>query len=185
MAADFTRLVSLGCHDLRTPLATMQGFAKTLVRRGGFDESATRWLGMIDTAGDELVELIELLSLAARIEGGRYDPVLREADSLELAREAVSDATGSGRPVLVDPAAVTRAVSSFARAAARHGATDVAVAVEGERITIAPVAQAVAPIVLGEDPKDLGAAVGARLVRALGGAVEVADERLLITLPAA
>ena len=38
--------------------------------------------------------LLDLVSLAARIEGGRYDPVLREADSLELAPEGAS---GTGR----------------------------------------------------------------------------------------
>ena len=42
-----------------------------------------------------------------------------------------------------------------------------------------------APIVLGEDQKDLGAAVAVRLVRALGGAVEVAGGRLVVTLPEA
>ena len=31
---DFARLVSLACHDLRTPLATVHGFATTLSRGG-------------------------------------------------------------------------------------------------------------------------------------------------------
>jgi signal transduction histidine kinase len=181
--ADFPRLVSLACHDLRTPLATVQGFAKTLLRNQELDESTTRWLGMIDLASDELVDLIETLSVAARIEGGRYEPVLREADSLELAGAAVPDATGTGAAVTVDPKAAERSVAALARAARRHGGAEVATVVEGERIRIEPVAGAAAPIVLGDELKDLGAAVGVRVIRALGGSVELEGERLWITLP--
>jgi signal transduction histidine kinase len=185
MADDFARLVSLACHDFRTPLATMQGFAKTLLRRDDLDETTARWLGMIDTAGEELVELIELLSVAGRIESGRYDPVLREADSLELARQAVDDASGAGATVLVDPPTVERSLAALARAARRHGGVDVSVSVEGARVLVEPVGPQVAPVVLGQELKDLGAAVAVRVVGAQGGSVELDGERLVITLPAA
>ncbi len=185
MASDFSRLVSLGCHDFRTPLATMQGFAKTLLRRDDLDETAVRWLGMIETAGDELVELIELLAVAARIEGGRYEPVLRETGSLELAQAAVPAATGAGAAVMVDPDAVERSLAALAEAARRHGGAAVSVSVERERIAIEPVGPEAAPIVLGEELKDLGAAVGVRVVRAGGGSVEAEGQRIVVTLPAA
>ncbi|MBA2463290.1 MAG: hypothetical protein H0V45_16265 [Actinobacteria bacterium] len=183
MAADFSRLVSLACHDLRTPLATVQGFAKTLLRNEDLDETTSRWLGMIDTASDEVVELLDLLSVAARIEGGRWDPAVREGDTLELARAAVPEATGSGAPVQVDAAAVERSLAALARAASRHGSTEVTVTVSGERIAIEPVVASAAPIVLGHEPKDLGAAVAVRVIGALGGAVELEGERLSVTLP--
>jgi signal transduction histidine kinase len=185
MASDFPRLVSLACHDFRTPLATIQGFAKTLLRKGDLDESTVRWLEMIDTAGDELVGLIELLSVAARIESGRYDPVARPVDSLELVSAAVPAATGTGAAVHVEPAAVERAVASLAEAARRHGGSEVAVRVEGERVTIEPVGDALAQILVGDDLKDLGSAVGVRVVRALGGSAEHADGRFVLTLPPA
>jgi hypothetical protein len=140
---------------------------------------------MIETAGDELVELIELLSVAARIEAGRYDPVVREIDSLEVARGALADASGSGTALRVDPAVVERSLAALAGAARRHGGVDVAVSVEGTRVTIEPVAPNVAPIVLGRELKDLGAAVAVRVVRAQGGSVEIDGERLVVTLPAA
>jgi len=182
VAADFPSLVSLACHDLRTPLATVQGFAKTLLRLEELDgEKAARYLGLIDAAADELVELLDLVSLAARIEGGRYDPVQREADSLSLAPEG---ATGTGATVTVDPDAVATALGSLARAAARHGGVDVATTVDGPRISIEPVVAAAAPVVLGEEQKDLGAAVAVRVLRALGGELTLAGERLTVTLPA-
>ena len=184
MTADFPRLVSLACHDLRTPLATMQGFAKTLLRREDLDEVTVRWLGMIEIAGDELVELIELLSLAARIESGRYEPVVRESDSLELAQAAVPEATGVGTAVNVDAGALERSLVALARAARRHGGVDVAMSVEGHRIAIEPVDEPAARVVLGEELKDLGAAVAVRAVRAAGGSVEHEGRRVVVTLPA-
>jgi len=181
VAADFPSLVSLACHDLRTPLATVQGFAKTLLRLEDLDgEKAARYLSLIDAAADELVELLDLVSLAARIEDGRYDPVLREVDSLELAPEG---ATGTGATVTVDPDAVATALGSLARAAARHGGVDVSTSVDGPRILIEPVVAEAAPVVLGEEQKDLGAAVAVRVLRVLGAEVTLSGERLTVTLP--
>ena len=183
MAADFSRLVSLACHDLRTPLATVQGFAKTLIRQDELGDPATRYLGIIDQASEELVNLLDQVSLAARIEGGRYEPVLREIDSLELAQAAVPGATGEGAPVQVDVEAVERALAALERAAARHGGVEVALAVAERDLSFGPVTAETAPIVLGEDLKDLGAAVAVRLVRALGGEVALDGERIVVTLP--
>jgi signal transduction histidine kinase len=181
VADDFSHLVSLACHDLRTPLATVQGFAKTMLRMDELeDEKRDRYLGLIDTSAEELAELLDLLSLAARIEGGRYDPVVREVDSLSL---APNGATGTGTSVKVDPEPLERALASLERAAARHGGVTTTVAVVGPRITIEPVTADAAPIVLGETAKDLGAAVAIRLVRAVGGDVTLDAERLTVTLP--
>ena len=181
MAADFPSLVSLACHDLRTPLATVSGFAKTLLRLEEFDrEKTTRYLTLIDAASDELVVLLDLVSLAARIEGGRYDPVLREADSLEL---APAGASGTGTTVNVDPDPVQKALAALARAAARHGGVDVSTSVDGPRVSIEPVVAAAAPVVLGEEQKDLAAAVAVRLLRVLGADVRLEGERLTVTLP--
>jgi len=181
VADDFSRLVSLACHDLRTPLATVQGFAKTMLRMDDLDEDKRiRYLGLIDTSADELAELLDLLSLAARIEGGRYDPVVREADSLSLAPDS---ATGTGTTVRVDPEPVERSLAALVRAAARHGGVEVGASVTGPQIVIEPVTADAAPIVLGESAKDLGAAVAVRLLRALGGEVVLDGERLIVTLP--
>jgi signal transduction histidine kinase len=181
VADDFARLVSLACHDLRTPLATVQGFAKTMLRMEELDdEKRLRYLGLIDNASDELAALLDLLSLAARIDAGRYEPVLRDGDSLLLAPEG---ATGAGATVQVDPEPVTRALAAIARAASRHGGVDVAVSVDGPEVSFEPVVADAAPIVLGEEQKDLGSAVAVQLVRAIGGDVVLDGERLVVTLP--
>ena len=146
------------------------------------EDKLKRYLGLIDSASDELAVLLELLSLAARIEGGRYEPVTREADSLEL---APAGSTGTGATVVVDPDAVERSLAALQSAAARHGATEVKVTVDGPNVVFEPVAESAAPIVLGEEQRDLGAAVAVMLIRALGGEVALEGERLTVTLPTA
>jgi signal transduction histidine kinase len=189
----FARLVSLACHDLRTPLATAHGFAQTLVRGGELGEPASRYVGMIAAASTQLAELLDELSLVARIEGGRYEPEVRAVDSAGLARAAVerlgSDrarAAGKGAIVSVDPEPTENAVFGFANCALRHGGLDVVeLATNGAEITVAPVREAVGPIILGEELRDLGAAIAVRTVRALGGEVELDEETLRIRLPVA
>src|SRR4051794_38284226 len=90
--ADFARLVSLAWHDLRTPLATVYGFARTLTRAGQLDETAARYVGMIEAASQQMGSLLDDLGLVARIEAGRYDPVPQQCDTVELARAAAERA---------------------------------------------------------------------------------------------
>ena len=97
------------------------------------EEKLKRYLGLIDSASDELATLLELLSLAARIEGNRYEPVTREADSLEL---APAGATGTGTTVVVEPDAVERSLASLQLAAARHGGIEVKVTVDGPNVVV-------------------------------------------------
>ena len=54
--------------------------------------------------------------------------------------------------------------------------------VDGAEIRLSRVTPASAPVVLGEDLRDLGAAVAVRLVRRLGGTVAVDGETLEIRL---
>jgi len=143
------------------------------------EEKRSRYLGLIDAASDELVVLLDLLSLASRIEDGRYDPVLHEADSFGLAPDGAS---GVGATVKVDPDAVATGLRALARAAARHGGVEISTSVDGPRISIEPVVAAAAPVVIGEEQKDLGAAVAVRLLRALGADVTLEGERLTVTL---
>jgi hypothetical protein len=56
------------------------------------------------------------------------------------------------------------------------------VEVRGPELALAPVTPASAPVVLGEDLRDLGAAVAVRVVRARGGSLEVDGETLRVRL---
>jgi signal transduction histidine kinase len=188
----FASLVSLACHDLRTPLATVSGFAKTLTRMGDVDDKVAGYLGMIDAAAGQLADLLEELALASRIEAGRWEPLLAEIDSLDLARDAVlplGDAVGvegTGTGVAVDLEVSRRSLYALARCAIRHGGLErVEVRVEGAALVIEPVTAETAPICLGRELRDFDAAVAVRAIAALGGATEHDDEVLRIRLPLA
>lgn len=183
----FARFVSLACHDLRTPLATVGGFAHTLDRTAEIKEPARRYVQMIQAAADQIGELLEELGLVARIEAGRYQPSLVAADALELARAAAEragekvHAEGAGGTVLVDREPAERALSALARCAFRHGALErVDLVCEGATVAIGPVTPQTAPILLAEDLKDLGAATARRVVEAMEGSIAVDGERLLV-----
>ncbi|TMJ94009.1 MAG: hypothetical protein E6G67_10775 [Actinobacteria bacterium] len=189
-ASRFPRLVALACHDLRTPLATVFGFARTLSKIE-LAEPGARYVAMIEAASAQMSDLLDELTLVARIEEGRYEPVFVLLDSLELARAAAAEVdvdpasvTGDGATVRVDEVPARRAVAQLVRAARRHGGLDsVEVAVDGPTVTIGPLTEYSAPVLLGEELRELQAAAAVLLVVALGGAVERADDRLLVRLP--
>src|SRR3954454_2753675 len=186
--ANFALLVSLACHDVRTPLATVHGFVKTLERTLELEPPADRYMEMIGAASLQMAELLDELSLAARLEAGRYDPAFREVDTLDLARHAQEglegvEVSGSGVVVSTDIDAVDRGVSALVQCALRHGGLEsVSVVVRGTELDVSPITPASAPVVLGRDLRDLGAAVAVRAIDALGGSVSLEGETLTIRL---
>ena len=187
----FGRLVSLACHDLRTPLATVHGFARTLTRMDGVEEPIARYLGIIEAASNQLAAILDDLTLAARIADGRYDASFRETTTGEVAQAAASSvergsvtAGGDGAPVWIDVEALVRAVAALARCIVRHGGVEhVVVEAAGAELTLKPVPAAAAPILLGQELRDLGSAVAVRLIEAHGGSVELVGETLRLRLP--
>jgi signal transduction histidine kinase len=188
----FASLVSLACHDLRTPLATVYGFSRTITRSDGLDPTLAGYSEMIEVASQQLGELIDELSLAARITGDRYEPKLERVDTTELALAVVErlgaervGVSGAGGEVLVDVEATKRSVSALVQCALRHGGLDhVELALEGPLMRVRPITAASAPVVLGDDLRDLGAAVAVLHVGWLGGSVDVAGDTLTVRLPA-
>jgi signal transduction histidine kinase len=187
---EFARLVMLACHDLRTPLATVLGFTQTLERLDQLEEPASRYLEMIGAASGQIGDLIGELSLGARIEAGRYEPVREELDTLQLVREAAArlgeervEAGGEAATVEVDAEATKRAVAALTRCALRHGGLEqVRLTARGAELELEPVTSSAAAVVLGEDLRDLGAAVAVRQLRAQGGSLELDRETLRIRL---
>jgi len=185
----FSRLATLACHDLRTPLATVHGYMRTL-EQSELEEPSASYVAIIGTASAELAELIDELALAARIDDGRYDPVLREVDSLELARSAAARlgedrvvVSGAGATVRVDPEPTARSLAALAQSALRHGGVEtVQLVVAGRELRLGPVTRAAAPVVLGEQLRDLGAAVAGRHLRALGATLRLDDATLAVAL---
>jgi signal transduction histidine kinase len=193
MPQTFAQLVSLACHDVRTPLATVYGFARTL-ERAVLPATELRYVGLISESSLEISEILDRLSLAARIEAGRWEPELADVDSGEVAvgvpprvtEGQVNVAVGRTTLVRVDGEEIGRSLASLARCVLRHGDLQrVGLSVSGATVELRPVDEATARVVLGEELKDFGAAVAVRAIDALGGSVAVESDALRITLPTA
>ena len=165
----------------------MNGFARTLTRLEELEEPLPRYLQMMATASDQMGELLDDLGVVARIESGRWETSTREADTLELAQRAAGrveiapvDVTGTGGRAAVEPDATERALAGLARCAVRHGGLErLAMRVNGVEISIGPVTDDSAAVLVGESLRDFGAAVAGRVVEALGGSVAVDGEALV------
>ena len=157
----------------------MHGFARTIERTQELEDPLARYLEMIGAAAAQMTELLETLSAVARIESGRYDPVVAEADTLDLARAAAArvdgaSAEGTGSAVTVDTEAAERSLAAFASCAVRHGAAPaVTLHVDGTTVAVAPINEPARAVITGAELKDLGAAAAMRLMGALGGSVEL------------
>jgi signal transduction histidine kinase len=184
----FARLVSLAVHDLRTPLATVSGFARTL-QRTPLGDPTDRYVEMMVAASNQLADLLDEVGLVSRTESGRWEPNVQDIDSLELAREALVDVEGArvegeGATVGVDRDAAAMSLRQLTTCALRHGGLDeVNVTVASRELTIAPITEGAAPIVLGEQARDLGALIAGRILTALGGSRELDGDRLVMRLP--
>jgi signal transduction histidine kinase len=183
----FPKLVSLACHDLRTPLATVYGFGRTIARAEGLDPKLAGYAEMIEAASQQLAELVDELSLAARIEGDRYESKLLPLSTGELAESVAVrlgpervEVSGAGGSVETD-ADAARSVAALVQCALRHGGLErVTVIADGGEVRVSPITPASAPVVLGEDLRDLGAAVAVMHLRHLGSSVALDGETLTI-----
>ena len=131
----------------------MSGFAHTLERDGRARDPAARYVSMMRAAAEQMSELLDALVVATRIEAGRYEPALIEADSLELVQAAAERlgekavASGSGATVRVDRVPVEAGLAALALCAVRHGGLERAeIVAAGETVEISPIPEAAAPI---------------------------------------
>jgi signal transduction histidine kinase len=169
----------------------VRGFTRTLTGQDALEEPALGWLRLVEEAAAELGDLIDQLSLLARIEAGSYEPLRQPVSTERLAQQAQAalgrlELAGAGERVLVDERAAQRAVTAFARCLLRHGELERArLELRGPLLAFSPVDGSTAAVLLGEDLRDLQAAIGVRIVRALGGEAVHADGELRVSLPAA
>ena len=187
----YAQLVSLACHDLRTPLATASGFARTLQRLDEIEQPAERYVQMIEAATEQLAALLDLLSVVTRIETNRFQPQLRPADTRELAQAAVgrmeddrASIEGDGGSVHADPEWSAVALSGLAEAARRHGGLErITLTVDGPLVSITPIAEGAGAIATGEDLRDFAAAVGTQVLHASGAEVALDGDALRVRFP--
>ena len=91
--------------------------------------------------------------------------------------------TGAGETIETEPNAVARALDALAIAAVRHGPVEtVTWKVDGRVLELSPVTDSAAPVVLGEEIRDLGSLVGRTVIETLGGSLELDGDRLRVRI---
>jgi len=89
------RGIGPACHELRSPLAVVFGFAKMLETQQ-LDETARKYLEHVVNGSQRLDDLLDSLSQCGRIAAGRITP---EAESLSLT-ELLEELDGQERVIL-------------------------------------------------------------------------------------
>ncbi|MGD0946010.1 MAG: HAMP domain-containing sensor histidine kinase [Candidatus Binatia bacterium] len=86
LKSDFVSLVS---HELRTPLTSIIGFSRTLMTLPLGAEQHRRYLGIIESEGKRLAELVEEYLDMSKIESGHIALQLAPVDVVRLVHEVV------------------------------------------------------------------------------------------------
>lgn len=87
-----SRFVSDASHELRTPIAVIQGYADMLSRWGKDDEKVLEeGIGAIQTESAHMKKLIEQLLFLARGDNGRNQAVMEEMDLSQMMREVYEE----------------------------------------------------------------------------------------------
>jgi PAS domain S-box-containing protein len=94
-------MVSMVSHEMRTPLASIVGFAELLVTRKVTPEQRTEYLGVMLQEGRRLTALINDFLDLRRIEGGHLKMRYAPADIKALIKRSVALADPEGIPIQI------------------------------------------------------------------------------------
>lgn len=85
--SDFLATMS---HELRTPMHSILGFSDVLLSADGLNDKQQRWVGNIQSSGQQLLSLINDILDLAKIEAGRMEARPSEIDIRELCESQVA-----------------------------------------------------------------------------------------------
>lgn len=85
--------VSIAAHELRTPMASIQGYIEVLLDEelGTFNEEQRQYLEVVQNSAQRLMELSNTLLDMARIEAGQIDLVLQPTNIADLLSQVTTE----------------------------------------------------------------------------------------------
>jgi signal transduction histidine kinase len=185
----FPQLVSRACHDLRTPLASAFGFARTLERLGAVEGDHARYLSLVVESTEELGRLIDALGVIARQQDGRLTLERTPVATSELVHEARAlvpgdrlTASGTGATLELDRARAAAGVGWLAEAVQHAIPGDGPLQLEARddgSIAIGPLPEGMDDRLV-DGTGDLRACGALAVAHAHGGALAREDDRVVL-----
>ena len=191
-----TRTVGPACHELRSPLAVVYGFAKMLEGKAGIDDTSRRYVSSIVESAQRLDELLDELGGVGRIAAGRSRPDVQStsvATLIAAVRELPANVArmrvqpGEDAHVCVDGEWARHAVEAVVDALCYDESATVdmgwTVAPEEVQLMIRPGPGSFA-IDVSPERSSLQLALARMRLRAMGGSIEGEhDGAVRLTLP--
>jgi signal transduction histidine kinase len=139
MQADFVATVS---HELRAPLARIQGYVDSLTHLALTADQQRRFIGDIGHATAQLTRLVETILSFSQVEEGRLTPVARPTDVAAIVGRAMDDLAPADRSrlqldvppiaVLADPQRLGQVMDNLIANALKYSPADAAVQVRAQ-----------------------------------------------------
>ena len=185
------------CHELRSPLAVVYGFAKMLEGNPDFDERTSRYISAIVSSSQRLDDLLDDLSKLGRIAAGRLHPTV-ESTSLRNIIDALCSTSQNSTRVIIepqddvnvkaDPGWLSEAFQGVIDSVCFEEAIDATLSwsIDHHEVAVHFMPRSSFPLV-DTDPGKAGLALGlARMrVTSMGGSLEGQGDRVTVTLPRA
>ena len=186
------------CHELRSPLAVVYGFARMLEGGGEIDVATReRYVKQIVSGAERLDHMLDDLSRIGRIAAGRVHPQMEQVSIRTVVDDVAADASNEHRLVVDDGADVTVKADPMWLRDALQATIDGLCFEEGidlrlswrhepHELQLHLVPNSSFPMIDVEpDKSGLGISLARIRVVAMGGEFDGSGERVVITLPRA
>jgi K+-sensing histidine kinase KdpD len=184
------------CHELRSPLAVVYGFARMLENADGLDDAAReKYVGQIVRGAERLDLMLDDLSKIGRVASGRTTPQLEHVHLRTVVDDLCATSTNDGRlrvdpgadvTVKVDPGWLAESLQAIIDGLCFEDGIDVRLTWRHEPhdVQLQVVPNSTFPMVDVEpDKSGLGISLARMRVVAMGGAFDGSGDRVVVTLP--
>lgn len=183
------------CHELRSPLAVVYGFARMLEDADPEDGRSLKYVPQIVRGAERLDSLLDDLSRLGRVAAGRSLPHLEQVKLAPLVADLAAIASNQGRlsveagpdvEVRVDPAWLSESLQAVIDGLCFEEGVDVRLSWRAEQheLHVQVVPNSGFPMIDVEPEKSgLGISLARMRVVAMGGTFEGTGDRVAITLP--
>jgi hypothetical protein len=184
------RAIGPACHELRSPLAVVFGFAKMLESNQSLDPTAQRYVEQIVSGSERLDRLLDGLSRMGRVAAGRLTPTIDHVSIAHLLTELGSEriilSLDDDVKVRCDPEWLSDAIADVAAGLCFEEGHQVTVSLshtpESAQLEFRPATNF--PMIDTEpDKANIGIACARIRLVAMGGSLDGDSERLVLTIP--